>query len=182
MHQIYGKNEIVLQIFDENIYSSCPSGRFSTVTITNITSALLYGILNQLITVNATVGSKLGALLSYNIQIFLPTYLDNSQGGAYPHARSSIPLLPFDIQFSWISPLDDQIFLEQIQFTTAALYQIALSEGQDIRGSKQILYPNYALSDTPLEQMYGDNVQRLRNIRKSWDPNDVMYLTGGFKF
>jgi Berberine and berberine like len=124
----------------------------------------------------------LGALLIYNIQTFLPTYLDNSQDGAYPHVRSSIPIFPFDMLFGWASPLDDQIFLEQIQSTTTALYQIVLSEGQDIRGSKQILYPNYALSDTPLEQMYGENVQRLRNIRKSWDPNDVMYLTGGFKF
>lgn len=183
MHQISGKNELFLSIFDKNAFcSSNPSARFSSVPITNLTTVLLYGMLNQIITVNATVGSKLGALLSYNIQTFIPTYLDNSQGGAYPHAPSSIPLIPFDMQFGWVSPLDDSIFLEQLQSTTNALIQIALSEGQDIGGSKGILYPNYALDNTPLAQMYGDNLQRLRNIRKSWDPNDVMYLTGGFKF
>jgi len=43
-------------------------------------------------------------------------------------------------------------------------------------------YPNYALYGTPLEQMYGKNVERLRKIKKKYDPFHVMELTGGFKF
>ena len=41
---------------------------------------------------------------------------------------------------------------------------------------------NYALFDTPLEDMYGANVPRLRKIRAEIDPEDVMGLAGGFKF
>ena len=44
-----------------------------------------------------------------------------------------------------------------------------------------ILYPNYALPDTPLELMYGDNVPRLRELAAKFDPGKVMSLTGGFR-
>jgi hypothetical protein len=59
---------------------------------------------------------------------------------------------------------------------------MVINEGQNVGGSKQIVYSNYALSNAPLSQMYGDNLGRLQNIRKTWDPENVMYLTGGFKF
>ena len=60
------------------------------------------------------------------------------------------------------------------------LRSIALAEGQDI--SDAPLYPNYAFPDTPLEQMYGQNVPALRALRAIVDPENVMGLTGGFKF
>lgn len=137
---------------------------------------------NQLLYTNATLGSKLGSYFIYTIQPWISTYLDKSQGGAYPHVASSTPLLPFDIEFGWILPSDDDAFISAIKSTTSVLFQTAVNEGQNIGGSNQILYPNYALSDTPLEQMYGNNVPRLQSIRKSWDPTNIMYLTGGFKF
>ena len=56
----------------------------------------------------------------------------------------------------------------------------ALKDGQDVK--KAALYPNYALFDTPLEDMYGTNVQRMRAVRRAIDPEDVMGLAGGFKF
>jgi hypothetical protein len=57
---------------------------------------------------------------------------------------------------------------------------VALADGQDV--SDAALYPNYALFGTPLEDMYGENVERLRKIRAAIDPEDVMGLTGGWKF
>jgi hypothetical protein len=56
----------------------------------------------------------------------------------------------------------------------------ALADGQDV--SHAALYPNYALFGTPLEDMYGGNVERLRKIRAAIDPEDVMGLAGGWKF
>ncbi len=158
------------------------SGRYDTISINNVTTAFLYGILDELISVNSTLGSKPGAFFAFDIEPFLPTYLDNSQGGAYPHMASSNPVFPMDIEFSWALSSDDEIFINQIQLTTSNLLQMAINQGQDIGGSKQILYPNYALPNTPLSEMYGNNVARLQSIRKAWDPEDVMYLTGGFKF
>ncbi|KAI6120590.1 hypothetical protein EDD16DRAFT_1518683 [Pisolithus croceorrhizus] len=43
-------------------------------------------------------------------------------------------------------------------------------------------YPNYAIFDTPLELIYGDNLPRLRSLQRQVDPEHVMGLTGGFRF
>lgn len=56
----------------------------------------------------------------------------------------------------------------------------AIEEGQDIASGP--LYPNYAIFGTPLQDMYGDNVDKLKSLRQRVDPHDVMGLAGGFKF
>ena len=61
-----------------------------------------------------------------------------------------------------------------------SLRAAALKDGQDVEHAA--VYPNYALFDTPLEEMYGRNVPRLRAVRRAIDPEDVMGLAGGFKF
>ena len=86
------------------------------------------------------------------------------------------------ITFCWRFPSDDDGFIKELRSTYYTAFQIALDDGQNIGGSNQIVYPNYASDDTPLSQMYGKNVPRLRRIRKTWDPDNVMCLTGGFKF
>jgi hypothetical protein len=57
---------------------------------------------------------------------------------------------------------------------------VALADGQNV--SHAAKYVNYALSGTPLEDMYGENVKRLREIRAEIDSEDVMGLAGGWKF
>lgn len=61
-----------------------------------------------------------------------------------------------------------------------AIRSAALADGQEV--SQAAKYPNYALFGTPLDHMYGGNVERLRKIRAAIDPDDVMGLTGGWKF
>ena len=113
------------------------------------------------------------------IEPFLPTYFNHSQGGAYPHVPSSAPPLPVCIQFGWDLPSKDEYFINQTQSLTNALLQAAMDDGQDV---EQILYPNYALDNTPLSRMYGNNVERLKIIRQLWDHDNVTCLAGGFKF
>jgi hypothetical protein len=60
------------------------------------------------------------------------------------------------------------------------IHTAALRDGQNV--SHAAPYPNYALFGTPLEDMYGANVERLRKIRAAIDPEDVMGLAGGWKF
>ena len=55
-----------------------------------------------------------------------------------------------------------------------------LADGQDL--SHAAIYVNYALFGTPLKDMYGGHVPRLRKIKAEIDPKDVMGLAGGFKF
>ena len=48
--------------------------------------------------------------------------------------------------------------------------------------SNTAVYVNYALYGTPLKDIYGGNVERLRTIRAAIDPDGVMGLAGGRKF
>lgn len=137
---------------------------------------------NQTIYNAAKFDSKLDAFVSFTAEPFLPTYFDNSQGGAYPHNPSSTPLLPIFIQFSWRLPSDDDYFINEIKLTADAILQAALHDGQNNNSTIQIRYPNYALETTPLSEMYGSNLPRLQRIHKAWDPENVMNLAGGFKF
>jgi hypothetical protein len=56
----------------------------------------------------------------------------------------------------------------------------AHADGQNV--SRAAVYVNNALFGTPLEGIYGGNVERLRDIRAAIDPDDVMRLAGGWKF
>ena len=57
---------------------------------------------------------------------------------------------------------------------------VAIADGQNV--SHAAKYANYAIFGTPLEEIYGGNVEKLRKIRASIDREDVMGLTGGWKF
>lgn len=60
------------------------------------------------------------------------------------------------------------------------LRNVAIAEG--IYLPSFTAYPNYAISDTAAEDLYGDvNVGRLREIRAKVDPKRVMDLAGGFE-
>ena len=60
------------------------------------------------------------------------------------------------------------------------IHTTALAEGQTV--SNAAVYVNYALYGTPLKDIYGGNVERLRVIRAAIDPDGVMGLAGGWKF
>ena len=63
---------------------------------------------------------------------------------------------------------------------TATIHAAALADGQNVSNAAE--YMNYALYGTPLKGIYGGNLERLREIRAKIDPNNVMGLTGGWKF
>ena len=60
------------------------------------------------------------------------------------------------------------------------IHDVAIADGQNL--SDAAVYVNYALFDTPLENMYGGNSARLHRIKDKIDPERVMDLAGGFKF
>lgn len=60
----------------------------------------------------------------------------------------------------------------------AQIKALAIAEG--VLGTSK--YTNYAMYDTPLGDIYGQNVPRLQSIKKAVDPQNVMGLAGGFKF
>jgi hypothetical protein len=97
---------------------------------------------------------------------------------AYPPDRSR-GLLPVNIYFGWVSAERDGDAAVALRQSTAAVRSAALADGQDVADAA--IYGNGALFGTPVEDIYGANVPRLREIWKRVDPMEVMSLAGGFK-
>ena len=140
--------------------------------------------LHQRLTRWQEYGSRLAALdtspfISFDIEPFDKNILSHGTASAYPPDRSR-GLLPTNLYFSWNAPnLDDEIRGIMKDLASQITAQAA-AEGQDVADA--FIDGNYALADTPIEAIYGDNVARLRAIHNAVDPNNVMGLAGGFKF
>jgi hypothetical protein len=74
----------------------------------------------------------------------------------------------------------DDAFHKAIRQSAASIKAKAIAEGQNV--AEAAVYTNYATFDTPLKDIYGNNVGRLKKIKATYDPRDVMGLAGGFKF
>jgi len=119
------------------------------------------------------------ATLSTTIETFDKGLFSHGNDSAYPPDRSQA-VFPTALNVGWSnSSLDDAVALALRNFADA-IRDAALADGQNV--SHAAKYVNSALFGTPLEDMYGGNVERLRRIRAAIDPNDVMSLAGGWKF
>jgi hypothetical protein len=118
--------------------------------------------------------------IGYTIEPFLQGIFErNPTPAAYPPDRSRT-LLPLNIMFAWKPESSDDIMHWAVRESTRHLRSVAEAEGQDLSG--KALYPNYAPGGTPIEAMYGQNVAKLKAIKASVDPENVMGLAGGPKF
>ncbi|KAF9460196.1 hypothetical protein BDZ94DRAFT_1324266 [Collybia nuda] len=153
---------------------------FNTVSLTKYTPTILETILNETSYWGAHLSSKSGTFISYDVEPFLPDlFSHNTTPSAYPPNRS-IGLSPLNIYYAWLDPKFDSDFHQAARDTAASIRNAAIVESQDIIGAPP--YPNYAIFDTPLEQMYGSGLAGLKTLKASVDPTNVMGLAGGFKF
>ncbi|PPQ74917.1 hypothetical protein CVT26_011353 [Gymnopilus dilepis] len=113
------------------------------------------------------------------IEPFYGAFNHSTSPSAYPHDPSR-PVTPCNPWLTYSSPDDDDYFNKALWDLANKVQAVAVEEGQsrwdDIR------YPNYVLGNTPLQLLYGDNLPKLRAIKRAVDPKNVMGLAGGFKF
>ena len=111
---------------------------------------------------------------------FLPSILShNKTPTAYPPTRDLV-YFPFCLYAGWVDEAYDNDAYDAIRQSAARIRDVAIQDGQDIANAP--LYPNYAMLDTPLSDMYGGNVDKLRWLRRRVDPHNVMGLAGGWRF
>ena len=129
----------------------------------------------------ARLSLQSGFFISYDVEPFLSSLLSHAPDGssAYPPSRAQ-GLLPLNIYYAYGAEAADETFYDAARQSAARLAEVAQSEGQDVADAA--LYNNYAIFDTPLERMYGDNVARLSALKAQYDPENVMGLAGGWKF
>jgi len=132
------------------------------------------------------IGDKLrekdeDTLIMFNLDAFESDIFTHGGPSAYPPDRSHA-VLPSSLFVAWNDKsLDkDKYVYDTLRNLSTFIIKAGIKDGQDLKNAAH--YPNYAVYGTPLEKMYGKNVDRLRKIKKQFDPFRIMDLTGGFKF
>ena len=123
--------------------------------------------------------TKNGRLVVVDIWPFLPTAFDNSTPSAWPHEKGKVvgPLLAY---FLWDYEEEDDFWVETMKQVLENLRKVALQEGCTTNDTP--VYSNCALREyTTVEQVYRGNLGKLVDLRRKYDPEHVMNLTGGFK-
>jgi len=98
---------------------------------------------------------------------------------AYPPDRSQA-VFPSVLIIVWSNASLDKMMADLLRDGAKTIHDVAIVDRQNL--SHAAIYVNYALFDTPLEDMYGGNLARLHSIKAKVDPDRVMDLAGGFKF
>jgi hypothetical protein len=119
------------------------------------------------------------AVVTAAIEPFVPGLFSHGSPSAYPPDRSHA-VFPSVLNVMWSNHSLDETMAHALRDGSKAIHDVVLADGQDL--SKAAVYVNYALFGTPLEDMYGGNLARLRGIKAKVDPEKVMDLAGGFKF
>ncbi|KAE8220529.1 hypothetical protein CF319_g5964 [Tilletia indica] len=153
-------------------------GTFSSVSLERLTPEILQTIKEEFKFYGTLAPLGAGIFISYDLEPFTRSisYPAASSTG-WPHSKQ---LSPLNLYFAWPLGLSDGLFYDAIRKSTNKIRQAAIAQGQNLDGL--YLYPNYALYDTPLEDVYGPNVARLTQIAAKYDPSKVMARAGGFQF
>ncbi|KAF8143713.1 hypothetical protein K438DRAFT_1462020, partial [Mycena galopus ATCC 62051] len=148
-------------------------GAFHTVTLLKYLSTMTDAILNETEFWGAHLALDSAVFISYDIEPFLPTTcMHITSPSAFPPSRGH-GYLPLNLYFD---PLSDGSFYAAMRQSARHLTNVANAEGQDI--AQAPLYLNYALYDTPLDRMYGDNLGRLQSIKVTEDQDNVAGRSG----
>lgn len=118
-------------------------------------------------------------MVIFNLDAFESDIFTHGAPSAYPPDRSHT-ILPSSLFLAWSDKSLDKYMYDSMRSLSASIIEAGIKDGQDLENAAH--YTNYALYGTPLEKMYGKNVERLREIKNKYDPFRVMDLTGGFKF
>ena len=128
---------------------------------------------------------KSGIFFSYIIEPFLQSYLSHANSpSAFPPPSARQPGKapnPLLVYFGWGDPLYDDDLVAAVEETVNRLTAVAKAEGL-LLDNPPALYGNYVTANTPLEDIYGENLPSLRALKAKIDPNNVMGLSGGLKF
>ena len=117
--------------------------------------------------------------MSVALQHFDSGLFSHGSPSAYPPDRTQT-VFPSLLNVAWLNASLDNTVADILHDGAKTIRDVALADGQDL--SNAAVYVNFALFDTPLEDMYGGNVARLHQIKTEIDPEGVMDLAGGFKF
>ncbi|KAI0296943.1 hypothetical protein B0F90DRAFT_1743576 [Multifurca ochricompacta] len=137
-------------------------GYFNGVPIAQYSSSVIDAIVNQTL----FWGAKLSALdentfVAATMEPFDSDLFSHGSDSAYPPDRSQA-IFPTAVTFTFSNASLDATVARALRNYSDAVTAAAIADGQNV--SHAAVYPNYALFDTPVENMYGANLPRLGAI------------------
>jgi hypothetical protein len=128
---------------------------------------------------------KSGTVFAYTIEPFLQSYLSHANSpSAFPPPSARQPGKapnPLLVLFGWENATYDDEFIASNRETINRLAVVAKEEGS-LLTDPPALYGNYVDAETPLVDIYGENLPILQELQAKIDPTNIMGLAGGFKF
>ncbi|KAI9429222.1 FAD-binding domain-containing protein [Lactarius indigo] len=176
------KTRSFVDIFNSSSSINSPKtfrGRVNGISVTQYSPSVIDAFVNQTL----FWGAKIGALdpnltVAFTFEPFLKDLFSHGPASAYPPDRSHA-LFPTGVSFKYDNASLDDTVTKGLRSFSDTVTAAAVADGQNV--SHASVYPNYALFDTQLEDIYGANLPRLHAIKKVIDPKNVMGLAGGFK-
>ncbi|GJE90591.1 FAD-binding oxidoreductase [Phanerochaete sordida] len=156
-------------------------GLYDTATIAKPTPPIIDAIVNETTFRSEQLASTSAVVLSYSIEVFLPDILAHAPEGssAYPPTRRT-PYFPLSINVEYTALADDPFMAGVMASTATQLGRVAETQEQQVVSVP--VYGNYATTRSfNSERTFGASLPRLRAIKATHDPFDVMGLAGGWK-
>jgi hypothetical protein len=119
-----------------------------------------------------------GTLVLIDVWPFHPTIFDNSTPSAWPHVKGKA-CGPLPVYFLWKNAEHDDFWIAEMKGALKTIQDVAIKE--KCATDDLPIYCNTSLEDTPPELIYRGNLERLKQIRAKYDPQNVMGNTGGFR-
>ena len=104
---------------------------------------------------------------------------DKATPSAWPHHKDK-PNCPIIVYFTWEGKDNDKFWISTMKTTLATLRARVEALSPSSKGLPYFI--STALAEvTTAEHLYRDHLEKLRVLKKKYDPKSVMDLAGGFK-
>lgn len=110
---------------------------------------------------------------------FTKAMFDSATESAWPHEKDK-PNCPIMVYLTWEGKGHDKYWTGVMASTLKKLRDKVHSEREQSKGLPYFISTAFAEA-TSVEDLYGAHLERLKQLKKEYDPKDVMGLTGGFK-
>ncbi|KAG0693488.1 hypothetical protein DFH29DRAFT_881405 [Suillus ampliporus] len=177
--QLSAANTVIAAFTANHITISLDAVVFNSIAIEEWTKSLLNDIANETLLYSAKLANASASIASYAVDPYLDSIYNHvDTPSAYPDSRRRGYSF-LELYYAWINPNNDDLVYDTVATSSNHMEQVAITTGQDV--GNVVVYPNEASPSTPLEDIYGENLARLQDIKKAVDPDNVMGLAGGWK-
>ncbi|KAF9489999.1 hypothetical protein BDN71DRAFT_1423227 [Pleurotus eryngii] len=153
-------------------------GRLGCIMVNGYNKALIETIASEAKVAAQEMKRRGGKLVSFPFFPCVTSIFNDSKPAAWPHSRERV-VVPLMAYFLWEGEENDEFWTARMRHTLENIKEVARREGCLYEDSPA--YPAVTFDTTNAEEIYRENLNKLVAIRRKYDPDNVMGLTGGFK-